>query len=133
MKKTPTLPGVSFEENLARELKNPKFRRAFLARRALHELARAIVQLREAKDMSQGELAELLETAQSSVSRLESGKDTRMPRLDTLTNIADAFGMGLKLVFVEVKKSRGTEEESPVEVPHHLLRKTRKERRTASA
>ncbi len=132
MAKTPKIPGSSFETDLARDLRNPQFRRAYLARRALHDLARAVARLREAKHLSQGDLAALLETAQSSISRFESGKDTRMPRLDTLTSIADALGMGLRLVFVERPKGRKAATQPPVEVPARLVGPKSRERRRAT-
>jgi transcriptional regulator with XRE-family HTH domain len=50
-----------------------------------------IKQLRFAKDMSQGDLAKALHVAQTTVSQWES--NDRKPSIDTLSQIADYFGV----------------------------------------
>jgi GntR family transcriptional regulator, transcriptional repressor for pyruvate dehydrogenase complex len=60
-------------------------------------LARKVRHLREQQDMSQEELASRVNTRQSAIARLESGKV--MPRLDLLQRIAAALGMRLELHF----------------------------------
>ena len=59
------------------------------------ELARKVVEQRLARDLSQGELAELCGTTQSAIARLESGE--RPPRIDTLLRIANALDCELDI------------------------------------
>jgi transcriptional regulator with XRE-family HTH domain len=127
-KKKQTLPGVSFAQPLAKQMRDPRFRNAFNARRAMHEISRAVASIRESLSLSQAELAERLHTAQSVISRLESGKDNRVPRLDTLAGIAGALDMRLRLVFEPVIKNRSANDELlEVEFPARLLADRRAE------
>ena len=52
-------------------------------------VADKVADLRQAKGLSQRELAELVGTTQSAIARLERGG--RLPRIDTLLRIADAL------------------------------------------
>lgn len=128
-KKKPTLPGAGFAEPLARQMRDPKFRNAFNARRAMHEISRAVAAIRESQSLSQAELAERLHTAQSVISRLESGRDNRVPRLDTLAGIAGALDMRLRLVFEPMtkRKTETNDELLEVEFPAHILAERRPE------
>ena len=56
-------------------------------------IAEKVSERRNAKGMSQRELAELVGTTQSAIARLERGG--RPPRIDTLLNIADALACEL--------------------------------------
>jgi predicted transcriptional regulator len=58
---------------------------------------------RQARGLSQRELAELVGTTQSAIARLERGG--RPPRIDTLLRIADALDCDL---VVDLKPRRGT-------------------------
>ena len=52
-------------------------------------IAEQVVEQRQARGLSQRELAELTDTTQSAIARLESGG--RPPRIDTLLRIAEAL------------------------------------------
>jgi transcriptional regulator with XRE-family HTH domain len=56
-------------------------------------VAEQVAERRQAKGMSQRELAELVGTTQSAIARLERGG--RPPRIDTLLRIADALDCDL--------------------------------------
>lgn len=62
------------------------------------QLARRIRALREAHDLSQGQLASAIGTTQSAIARLESGRFA--PRLDVLQRVARALGQRLAVKFV---------------------------------
>jgi transcriptional regulator with XRE-family HTH domain len=53
------------------------------------QVAEQVATQRKARDLSQAELAELTETTQSAIARLEGGG--RPPRIDTLLRIAEAL------------------------------------------
>lgn len=65
------------------------------AREAHQEPAELVRYLRLGAGLTQSQLAERLRTAQSAVSRWESGRDE--PRLSTLRDIARACGFRLRL------------------------------------
>jgi transcriptional regulator with XRE-family HTH domain len=68
------------------------------------KLARRIRELREAKGLSQTQLAEMIETKQPSIARIESGR--ALPRLEVLQRIAAALGMRLTIEFEKVPAPR---------------------------
>lgn len=68
------------------------------------QLAHRIRELREAKKLSQAQLAEMIETKQPSIARIESGR--ALPRLDVLQRIATALGLRLTIDFVKVPVQR---------------------------
>ena len=53
------------------------------------QIAQQVTERRKEQGLSQAQLAELCETTQSAIARLESGG--RPPRIDTLLRIADAL------------------------------------------
>ena len=57
------------------------------------QIAENVAERRKARGLSQKELAELTETTQSAIARLESGG--RPPRIDTLLGIAEALDCDL--------------------------------------
>jgi transcriptional regulator with XRE-family HTH domain len=58
-------------------------------------IARQVAEQRQARGLSQRELAELVGTTQSAIARLESGG--RPPRIDTLLRIANALDCELSV------------------------------------
>ena len=60
-------------------------------------IARMIIELRLASNMSQAELADKIGTKQSKISLLEGGQAN--PRLDMLKRVADGFGKKLHVTF----------------------------------
>jgi transcriptional regulator with XRE-family HTH domain len=59
------------------------------------QIARQVAGRRRARGLSQAQLAELCETTQSAIARLESGG--RPPRIDTLLRIANALDCELAI------------------------------------
>jgi transcriptional regulator with XRE-family HTH domain len=62
------------------------------------QLAADVTRIRQARQLSQAELAKLCGTTQSSIARLERG--SRPPRLDTLARIAEALDCALDVRLV---------------------------------
>jgi ribosome-binding protein aMBF1 (putative translation factor) len=63
----------TFQEDLAKRLKNPEFRKEWEATEPEHNLARQIIEARIKQNLSQRELAARILTSQAIVSRIESG------------------------------------------------------------
>src|SRR5687768_876641 len=72
------------------------------------QIAEQVVEQRQARELSQAELAELVGTTQSAIARLESGG--RPPRIDTLLRIANALDCELIVELrprTKTKRKRG--------------------------
>jgi len=80
-----------------REFGDPEFMVHYDQERARSQLAIVVIEARRAAGMTQAELAERVETSQSVIARLESGRDKRMPSLPLLARIATATGRQLVL------------------------------------
>lgn len=80
-----------------RKAKDPEFAEAF----DRLQLARAIKEARESRQVTQVELAARVGTGQSSIARIESGRV--IPKLDVLQRVASSLGMRLEVKFVPVK------------------------------
>lgn len=87
-----------------RAAEDPEFAAASREEADKLQLAHRIRELREAKKLSQAQLAEMIETKQPSIARIESGRT--LPRLDVLQRIASALGMRLTIDFVKVPVRR---------------------------
>jgi transcriptional regulator with XRE-family HTH domain len=79
--------------------------------RVVAQLGRRIAELRLARGMSQGALAEKIRSTPQWVSQLERG--TRSPTVHTLCKIANAFDVPLADLFVVPRPSTRTRRERP--------------------
>ena len=77
---------VTYEADLKRDLKNPKFRKAYEAEKRKLELALQLIRLRKKQRLSQRALAKKVGTSQSAIARLEAGNAN--VTIDTLSRIA---------------------------------------------
>ena len=77
---------VPFEEIEAEALRDPEVRKAYEALEPAYQVAR----LRTMRGLTQKQLAALVGTTQSSIARLESGKEP--PRLSFLQRVVEALG-----------------------------------------
>lgn len=78
-------------------MKDPEYRQAYDALAAEFELARALIEARAQAGLTQEQLAERMDTSQSAVARMESGKV--MPSGRTLERFARATGTRLRIRF----------------------------------
>lgn len=95
------VPGTqSLEDFVAGvDKKSPGFAQAYRMAYTKHGLARAVKALRERRGLSQRQLAELVDTQQPQIARLENG--VNIPRLDVLQKIARALGTELEVTFTD--------------------------------
>ena len=89
--------GKNFRETLNEQMKDPEFQAEWKAMEPERQIIRAIVEGREAKDLTQKQLAEVTGITQADISRLENG--TANPSLRTLKRLAAGLGMDLKVEF----------------------------------
>ncbi len=78
-------------------IKDPEYRQEYDALAAEFELARALIDARAHAGLTQEQLAERMDTSQSAVARMESGKV--MPSGRTLERFAKATGTRLRISF----------------------------------
>jgi len=78
-------------------MKDPKYRKEHATLAAEFALARAVIDARAQAGLTQEQLAERMDTTQSVIARLESGR-TR-PSTQTLERLAVATGTRLKISF----------------------------------
>ena len=80
---------MNWREHKKRLLKDPEFRKEYEALEPEYKLASALIRLRLAKGLTQEQLAQLLNTKQESIARLESGGS--LPSLSTVRKVAEAL------------------------------------------
>jgi DNA-binding XRE family transcriptional regulator len=79
-------------------LKNKKVQKEYELMDAEYKIIEEIIMVRRKKNLTQKDLAELIGTKQSNISRLESGNYN--PSLDFLQKIASAMGKKLEVRIV---------------------------------
>lgn len=90
--------GKNFRDTLNEQMQDPEFRTEWEALEPERQIIRAIIEGREANDLTQKQLSEATGIAQADISRLENG--TGNPSIRTLKRLAAGLGMQLKLEFV---------------------------------
>ena len=78
-------------------MKNKEYRRAHEVLAPEYALARALIKARVAAGLTQEQLAQRMDTTQSVIARLESGR--ARPSTQTLERLASATGTRLKISF----------------------------------
>lgn len=82
----------------------PGFKEAYEESRAEFEMAHQLIEARIQRGLSQDQLAELMETSQSTIARLESGR--AMPSLKTLRRFAEAINSEVQISFKPLKSAK---------------------------
>lgn len=65
-----------------------------------YEIRKKLIALRQEAGLTQEQVAEILHTKKSNISRLESVESEISPKLSTLTDYAEAIGYQLRIDFV---------------------------------
>jgi ribosome-binding protein aMBF1 (putative translation factor) len=85
----------TFQEDLAKRLKDPEFKEAWDESEVEYQLACKIIEARLAKKLSQRDLAEKIHTSQAAISRIEAMHGN--PSLSLLKRIAKALDVRLTI------------------------------------
>lgn len=88
---------TNFDDILAEELKNPKFKKEWDRLEPAYQAQRALIKARIETKMSQRQLAKKAKTTQAVISRIENM--TVSPSINLLQRIAEAFGKKLEISF----------------------------------
>jgi ribosome-binding protein aMBF1 (putative translation factor) len=101
MARSPAPPspiGATAEEaSRRRSTRSPAYRQQAAQRAGFREIAWLLIKYRMDKGLSQQQLAEMVGTSHSQISRIESGR--HRTNLDTLQHIAAALGMTVVIGF----------------------------------
>ncbi|MDD3102117.1 MAG: helix-turn-helix transcriptional regulator [Patescibacteria group bacterium] len=89
---------VDFQEYLAEQLKNRKFKKYYDEYGKQLEIAYQILQLRKQRGISQAELAKKIGTKQSNIARMETGQQNLT--ISMLQEVAKALNRDFKIVFI---------------------------------
>ena len=84
---------ISFEEMKNDLLKDNEFKNEYEKLKPRYEAIEQIIRARKEQNITQAELAKMVGTQKSNISRLESGNYN--PTLDFLTKISEALGKNL--------------------------------------
>ncbi len=92
------MKGVTFEEFLAEQMKDPEFKAEYDSLEAEYAIIQTMIDARKRSGLTQKQLSEKTGITQSDISRLENGNAN--PSLHTLRRLADGLGLRLKIEFV---------------------------------
>jgi transcriptional regulator with XRE-family HTH domain len=92
-------------------MKDPEYRKEYEALEEEFALAHAMIEARAKAGLTQEELAERMQTSQSAIARLESGKGR--PSTRTLQRFASATGTRLRFSFEPVKNPDSAQRTRP--------------------
>ncbi len=89
---------TNYEKFKAEQLKDPEFKKEYDALEVEYDIISQIIKTRLEQNLTQSDLAKKVGTAQSNISRLESGNYN--PTLEFLEKIANSLGKKLKVSFI---------------------------------
>ena len=89
----------TFEQFKDKALLNPEVKAEYDALSTAFEMKRQMIALRKNAGVTQQQMADLLGTKKSNISRLESINTTNSPRLATVEDYARALGYAVKVEF----------------------------------
>ncbi len=90
----------SLKEFKKKALANPEVEKEYNALKPAYELRKQLIRIRKEAGFTQDELAAILRTKKSNISRLENVNSTISPKLSTIEEYAKAVGYKLKINFV---------------------------------
>jgi len=89
----------SFKNFKEKALQDPEFRKEYEAMAPVWELRKKLIKLRIKEGKTQEQVAKLMGTQKSNISRLESGEKVSFPTLATISKYANALGYKVNLEF----------------------------------
>lgn len=84
------------QKYISKQLENPEFQKVLEESRLGHEVASQLIRLRKTTGLTQEELARLVDTRQSEISRIETGDQNIS--INKLNKIAGAMGAEVEII-----------------------------------
>lgn len=98
------MANLSFKDFKQRSLKDESVKREYDALADEFMIARELIRARAKAKLTQEDVAELMHTSKSNISRLESVDSPNWPNLNTLIKYAAAVGCELQIKLTPIKK-----------------------------
>jgi DNA-binding XRE family transcriptional regulator len=95
----------TFEDFKNEAMADPEFKKEYEALAPIWELRKELIKLRLREGKTQEQVAALMGTKKSNISRLESGGKVTFPTLSTISKYANALGYKVKLEFEPISPS----------------------------
>jgi len=96
---------ITLSEFKKKALKNPEVEKEYSSLSPAYNLRKKLIALRQKAGLTQEQIATVLHTQKSNISRLESVNATNSPKLSTLEHYAHAVGYDIEINFVPMQKS----------------------------
>ena len=93
---------IKFKE---KALRNSEVKKEYEALALAYDLRKKLINLRKKAGLTQEELAEILNTQKSNISRLENVNSSSSPKLSTIQEYAQAVGYKVEINFVPIESS----------------------------
>ena len=87
----------TFEDFKEEAMADPEFKKGYEALAPVWELRKKLIILRLKEGKTQEQVAKLMGTQKSNISRLESGEKVSFPTLSTISKYANALGYKINL------------------------------------
>ena len=91
---------LTFKEFKENALSNSDVKKEYDALTPAYEIRKKLIRIRKEAGLSQEEMAKILHTKKSNISRLENVNSKISPKLSTIENYAKAIGYSLEVNFV---------------------------------
>ncbi len=92
----------TFTKFKEKALNNSEVKKEYEALAVAYDLRKKLINLRKKAGLTQEELAEILNTQKSNISRLENVNSSSSPKLSTIEEYAQAVGYKVEINFVPV-------------------------------
>ncbi|WP_257294653.1 helix-turn-helix domain-containing protein [Endozoicomonas sp. YOMI1] len=89
----------SFADFKKKALADPEVREEYEQQELSYELRKKLIAMRKEAGLTQEEMAEMLHTQKSNISRLENVNSKTSPKLSTIEDYAKAIGYKVKISF----------------------------------
>lgn len=89
----------TYKDFKEKALRDPEVKAEYDALEPVYELRKKLIELRTQKGLTQAELAKIMHTQKSNISRLECGENVSFPTLDTINKYARALGYKVNIEF----------------------------------
>ena len=93
----------TFDKFKEKALSNQEVKEDYSSLKTAYRLRKKLIALRKEAGLTQEELAKVLHTQKSNISRLENAVTKNSPKLSTLEQYADAVGYDVEINFVPKK------------------------------
>ena len=95
----------SFKNFKKKALKNSDVKKEYDALIPVYELRKKLIKMRTSRGLTQAEIAKIMGTNKSNISRLECGESISFPTLATISKYASALGYKVNVEFEPVSPS----------------------------